>query len=191
MADKLHSLFLASEEAFFLALENRFSELAARLQDMEGLLDSQRAVIDNLSIRALALTQRGAAPTAWVYHARMPNPIFDDVFEPELEPEGAKRWVGASGRLTGSLLLDRRHQYKFEIDAPNFVTAAAESSFMLTVNGTVWPWLSRTSRLFSTIISEAPHESSLDFSIKIEEGTRPADRDVSFAFRRISVIRLA
>jgi hypothetical protein len=187
---KLHALFLASEEAFFAALESRLSELTTRLRDVEDLLDAQRSLNVDLSLRALALTQRGAAPTAWVYDARMPNLIFEDVFEPEVGPEGTKRWVGTSGRLSGTLLLDRRHQYTFEVNVSEFVTSAAEESFRLTVNGTTWPWLSTKARLFSTIISEAPNESSLDFSLEIRDEFRPADRDVSFAFRRLSVVRL-
>ena len=186
----LHTLFQASPDEFFTVLDGRFSAIDARMQECEAQLDAIASLSDSLAARSLALASRGPAPTARLYDVRMPNVYFPGVFEPEADAKGAKRWVGASGRIEGKLLLDRRFQYRFEVDVVDFVSAEAASSFQLSVDGRVWPWLSFDESLFSTIVAEAPHDASFDFALEVTPESRPVDRDVSFSFRRIAISRI-
>lgn len=186
----LHTIFQASQDEFFSVLDGRFAAINARMQECEAQLDAIASLSDSLAARSLALATRGPAPSAWLYDVRLPNVYFPSVFEPELDAIGAKRWVGPSGLIEGKLLLDRRFQYRFEIETVDFVTEEAKASFQLVADGRVWPWLSSESSLFTTVIAEAPHESSLDFVLQIAPESRPAERDVSFSFRRIAFSRI-
>jgi anti-sigma factor RsiW len=186
----LHTLFQASQDEFFAVLDARFSAIDARMQECEAQLDAVASLSDSLAARSLALASRGPAPTAWLYDVRMPNVYFPGVFEPEADDKGAKRWVGASGRIEGKLLLDRRFQYRFEVEVVDFVSSEAAASFQLSVDGRAWPWLSADGLHFSTVVAEAPNDASFDFALEVATESRPADRDVTFSFRRIAVSRL-
>ncbi|MBK8211957.1 MAG: hypothetical protein IPK78_20470 [Rhodospirillales bacterium] len=190
MKSNFSQLFLASEDAFFTSLECRIAELEGRLFECEGQIENYAAICERLSAHALAAMTRGPAPTAWSYDVRMPNIYFDDVFDIEWSDGDAKRWVGAGNALKGQLLLDRRHQYRVNVEIVNFVSAEAESSFSISVGNTDLPWLEMSERIYSTIIPEAANESILAFRIGVSNESRSAEKDVSFSFRKLEFIQL-
>lgn len=190
MTVSLRNTFQASQEEFFTCLEAKLSALDRRMRECEAQVDALATVSDNLAVHALALSNRGPAPTAWSYDARLPNVYFAGVFEPEASGGSFKRWVGASACLAGRLMLDRRFQYRCEVEIVDFITPEAEASFRLVVGDRPWVWLSTAGRIFSTIITEAPDEIALDFTLEVPSANLQDDKDVSFSFRRLSFSRV-
>jgi len=181
-------LFRASPEGFFATLDVKLKELESQVAEVQaqlkGIADIADAFIHDLPVRIGA----APAPTNWTYQALLPNVYFDDVFEPEANPQ-PKRWVGISGRLAWTLRLPRIAQYDFAVQCIDFTSEAMRATFRLQVNGTVYPWLEAADGLHRTIILDAPDEADLSLELSIDPATRPPETDVTFSFARIDIQR--
>lgn len=187
--DRLFRLYEASPAAAFAELENDLDRLQTRLAAMSVQAEALRDTFENA---LKALTERvvaSPAPTRWTYDARLPNLYFDNVFEPEITPEAAKRWVRRLGSLTTRLALPRSVQYDFSVAIVNFAAPECRASFRLAVDGEVYPWLSQDGNLFSTVILEDPQADGLAFQLLVDTDVLPEDRDVSFSFSTIDIVR--
>ena len=171
-------------------LETRFNAIERRMMEAETQASSLLALSDSIAMRALALSGRGPAPTAWIYDARLPNIHFTGIYDPETVGGTVKRWVDGSGSIGTRLLLDRRFQYRFEATILDFVSPEARKAFQLTVDGKPWSWLEHDGHVFATIVAEAPEESALDFTLSIGDKELLGGHDVSFSVSRISLSRI-
>src|SRR5579862_7680149 len=166
--DRLFRLYEASPEAAFVELGNDLERLKAQLAAATAQAGALREVFE----KALqALTEQvvvAPAPTRWTYDARLPNQYFDNVFEPEVTPEAAKRWVRRSGSLATRLALPRDVQYDFTVAVVNFAVPGCRASFHLAVDGKVYPWLSQEGNVFSTVILEDPQADGLAFQLAVD-----------------------
>ena len=187
--DRLFRLYEASPEAAFGELEQDLDQLKTRLADVSAQAEALR---DTFEKALKALTERVVttpSPTRWTYDARLPNQYFDNVFEPEITPEAAKRWVRRSGSLTTRLALPRDVQYDFSVVIANFAAPECRATFRLAVDGTVYPWLAQDGNVFSTVILEDPRADGLAFQLSVDTDALPQDRDVSFSFSTIDIVR--
>lgn len=182
----LYQLFHASPELFFEDLSRRLRTMDERIERLSGRIDDLAEAMETFIRQDLPALRARPDVTAWTFHALMPNAAFDTVFEPELLPTGAKRWVNATGRLAARLVLARARQYHFEVHIADFATPEAEASFVLKVGGQPCPWLSREGRVFKALVPEDQEAATLDFVLEIDPAT-VGDRDVSFSFQTIRV----
>jgi hypothetical protein len=185
----LYRLYQASPEEFCTELDKAISRIDSRLSEdsarVETLVRLQEEFL-RINLSRQLVTEPA---TAWTYRARLPNRYFMDVFEPEQDDGGGKRWVGASGRLGTRLLVPRAVQYDFSVTVADFVSAEAERSFTLKIDGEVYPWLDTEGWVYSTVLLEEPASSGLDFELSVDPATIPQGRDVSFSFRSIDLTR--
>lgn len=182
----LYQLFHASPELFFEDLSRRLRSMDERIERLSGRIDDLAEAMETFIRHDLPLLRARPDVTAWTFHALMPNAVFDSVYEPEILPTGAKRWVNATARLAARLALSRARQYHFEVVIADFVSPEAEAGFTLKVGGQPCPWLSREGRVFKALIPEDPAAATLDFALEVDPATC-GDRDVSFSFQTIRV----
>ena len=182
----LYELFHASPDLFFEDLSRRLRTMDERIERLSGRIDDLAEAMETFIRQDLPLLRARPDVTAWTCHALMTNAVFDTVYEPEILPSGAKRWVNASGRLAARLALSRARQYHFEVLIADFVSPEAENSFSLKVGGQRCPWLSREGKLFKTLIPEDPDAVSLDFALEVDP-LACGERDVSFSFQTIRI----
>jgi hypothetical protein len=182
----LYQLFHASAELFFEDLSRRLHNMDERMERLSGRIDDLAEAMENFIRHDLPAQRARPDVTAWTYHALMPNAVFDAVYEPEILPTGAKRWVKSTGRLAARLVLSRGRQYHFEVQVADFVNPEVEASFVLKVGGQPCPWLSREGRLFKALVPEDQEASTLDFALEVDPAV-VGDHDVSFSFETIRV----
>lgn len=186
---RLYRLYEASPEAAFAKLEEDLAQLRARLaavaENAEALRDCLDTALKGLTTPAMI----APAPTRWTYDARLPNPYFDNVFDAEITAGEFKRWVRRSGSLKTRLALPREVQYDFSITVANFAVRECRATLRLIVDGREYPWLSVTENVFSTIILENPEAHGLEFEVCVDTALLPQDRDVSFSFSGIEIVR--
>jgi hypothetical protein len=140
-------------------------------------------VVKTLATRAVA----EPAATSWTYDVRLPNLYFKDVFEPEIGPGFAKRWVSGSGILKANLRLPRNVQYDFSIQVLDFALPEYEETFYIQVDGRRYSWLKKSNREFHTIILENPTATELDFELGVRVSPEIAEKNVSFSFSEIQI----
>jgi hypothetical protein len=97
--------------------------------------------------------------------------------------------VCRSGVLKTRLNLPRNVQYDFSISVVNFATPEFRESIRLMIDGKAYPWLSTENRIYSTIVLEDLHAEGLEFEVSVETELLPEDKDVSFSFSRIDIVR--
>jgi len=182
----LYHLFHASPELFFEDLSRRLRVIDERIERLTGRIDDLAEAMETFMRKDLPALRARPDVTAWTFHALMPNTVFETVYEAELLPTGAKRWVNATGRLAARLALPRTRQYHFEVLVADFVSPEAEASFVLKVGGQHCPWLSRDGKLFKALVPEDPDAATLDFVLEVDPAAC-GDRDVSFSFQTIRV----
>ncbi|WP_198377558.1 hypothetical protein [Neoroseomonas rubea] len=182
----LYQLFQASPELLFEDLSHRLRDMDERIQRLSGRIDDLAEAMENFIRHDLPAQRARPDVSAWTYHALMPNAVFDTVYEPEILPSSAKRWVKATGRLSARLVLARARQYHFEVQVADFVNPEVEASFALKVGGQPCPWLSREGRLFKALVPEEQDAATLDFALEVDPAA-VGDHDVSFSFETIRV----
>jgi hypothetical protein len=185
--NRLYQLYDASPEECFKELTEsidtlkvQMAEFTRRSEALEGMFEG---VIKGLATRTIA----EVPATSWIYDVRLPNLYFSDVYEPEIGPNFAKRWVGASGVLKASLRLPRNVQYDFSIQVLDFVLPEYEETFYLQVDGHRYDWLNRENRRFDTIILEDPNAGELTFEIGVHADPQHNEKNVSFSFSEIQL----
>ncbi len=202
--------FENSPERYFSDLDTTFANLRSAGAALAKRLDALTAFCDELAVTRVTAEAAGPLPQRWTYDARLPNHVFDDVFEAEPVPLGAKRWVGGSGRIAATLRLPRTLQYDITVHIEDFVSDAAAQSFYLRIDGVQYPWLDHAGKRYASLILAEPPApaippvppalvpsapvllqsaalSTLAFEIGIDRATIPIDRDVAFSFRLIDV----
>jgi hypothetical protein len=187
--NRLYRLYEASPEAALAEIEETVAQLGARLTAVSEAADSLRGLFDSTLQTLTTPAAQVPAPTRWTYDVRLPNVYFDDLFEPEFAPEGAKRWVRRSGLLRTRLGLPRNVQYDFSVRVVNFVVPETRPSFRLSVDDKEYPWLSVDDNLFSTVILEDPKEDGLEFEISIDSSQIPEEKNTSFSFSFIDIVK--
>jgi hypothetical protein len=183
----LYQLYDASPEECFKelgdtldTLKTQIAELAQRSELLENLFDGV--------VKSLAMRPVGEPPaTSWTYDVRLPNLYFKDVFEPEIGPGFAKRWVSGVGILRANLRLPRNVQYDFSIQVVDFPLPEYEETFYIQVDGRRYNWLKTESRKFETLILEDPTATELDFELGVIVNPQIAEKDVSFSFSEIQI----
>jgi hypothetical protein len=181
-----YQLFLASPEFFFDELTRRLKGIDERIDRLTARIDDLAEAMETYIRQDLPILRARPDVTAWTYHALMPNAVFDSVYEPEMLPTGAKRWVNATACLQASLVLPRNHQFHVEVQVADFVSPEAEASFALTADGQKQPWLSQEGRLYKALIPAKPESRTLDFKLETDPSAC-VGRDVSFSFQTIRV----
>ena len=183
----LYQLYDASPEECFKelgdtidGLKAQVAELVRRSELLENLFDG---VVKSLATRPVA----APPPTSWTYDVRLPNLYFKDVFEPEIGPGFAKRWVSGTGILKTSLRLPRNVQYDFAIQVVDFPLPEYEETFYIQVDGRRYNWLKTENRKFQTIILEDPSATELDFEVGVIVSPQTAEKNVSFSFSEIQI----
>lgn len=179
--------FQLAPDDFFAGVDRGFADLRATVGGLANHIDAQAELIAELSRVRMLPPPPPADLARWSYDARLPNFLFVDVFEPEMLPDGAKRWVGRVARIAARLRLPRNAQYDLGIDIDGFVSPAAAQSFYLRINGVQYPWLSHQDSRYASLVLEDAEADDLAFEIGIDPATIPAGQDVSFAFRAIDV----
>ena len=102
---------------------------------------------------------------------------------------GAKRWVGTGCRIAMTLQLPRNVQYDVAIQVEDFVSDAAAKSFYLRIGGLQYPWLSHEGKRYASFVLADEHADALALEIGVDAASISLDRDVSFSFRSIDVVR--
>ncbi len=183
----LYKLYDASPEECFKelgdtigALRSQVAELAQRNELLENLFDG---VIKTLATRAVA----DPPATGWTYDVRLPNVYFKDVFEPEIGPDFAKRWVSGSGIIKANLRLPRNVQYDFSIQVQDFALPEYEEMFYIQVDGRRYNWLKKQNRKFQTIILEDPAAADLNFELGVIANPDVIEKNVTFSFSEIEI----
>lgn len=181
----LIELFHASPEACFEDIGRSVSALDKTVLRTSDELQKIAALVDKLVLGKLS-TFASQSSRQWMYDVRLPNKYFPGIYDAETTLSGAKRWVGPSGAIGGTLLLPRSHQYRFEVQIVDFATPMAEASFSLVIDGEPYPWLNTDDRLYRTLILEAAEREDLSFSLAVDPETCNSD-GVSFSFAHIRV----
>jgi hypothetical protein len=187
--NRLYRLYEASPEAAFTEIEDEVAELKVRLAAFSEMTDGLNRSLESALKTLVTRITIQPPPTCWSYDARLPNPYFDNLFEPEVGPDVTKRWVRSSGVLKTRLNLPRNVQYDFSISVVNFATPEFRESIRLMIDGKAYPWLSTENRIYSTIVLEDLHAEGLEFEVSVETELLPEDKDVSFSFSRIDIVR--
>jgi len=187
--NRIYRLFEASPEAAFAELDDNLTQLSARLAAVSEVADALHHSFE-MALKTLTATAVTVpAPTRWTYDARLPNRYFDGVFAPEITPDVAKRWVRRAGSLKTRLALPRNVQYDFSIGVADFVVPECQATLRLAVDGNTYPWLSVEGNVFSTIIPEDLQAQDLEFEVSVDPELVPHDKDVSFSFSCIDIVR--
>jgi hypothetical protein len=183
----LYQLYDASPEECFKelgdtldTLKAQVAELAHRSELLENLFDG---VVKNLATRPVA----EVPATSWTYDVRLPNLYFKDVFEPEIGPGFAKRWVSGNGILRANLRLPRNVQYDFSIKVVDFPLPEYEETFYIQADGRRYNWLKAENRKFETIILEDPTAMDLEFEVGVIVSPAIGERNISFSFSEIQI----
>lgn len=182
----LYQLFHASPEVFCEELSRRLGAIDERIARVSAQVTELAEAIETYIRQDLPVARARPDITAWTYHAALPNTVFDTVYDAEILPVGAKRWVNETARLATRLVLPRNLQFQVEIQVMDFATPEVESTFAVTCDGEHLPWLSREGRLFSTLVPARPGLRALDLVFAADPESL-AGRDVSFSFQTIRV----
>ncbi len=180
-------LYKASKEDFVAEVERNLNDISGRFREHDAIIEQQGLMLRELIAKTLARSTGTPHPTHWEYHAALPNIYFSDIYEPEIIPGGAKRWVGPSGSLEGIVVLPRTVQYRFEIQVVDFVDSTKVAAVELELDGKPYPWLDDTGRLYQTLIHENPSLDHVRFRVHLPPNVDVADTDVSFSFSRLAL----
>jgi hypothetical protein len=181
--------FQISPEEYFADLDRTLADARTGLAALDRRMDELTELCGALARARVSETRLHAPPVRWSYDSRLPNYLFDDVFEPEAVEGGAKRWVGRSGRIAATLHLPRHVQYDLAIQIADFAGDAAARSFYLRIDGEQFPWLSHEGKRYASMTLSDGTAGTLTFEIGVDPATIGADSDVSFSFRSIDVAR--
>lgn len=179
--------FELSPENYFADVDRNFKSLRTAVATVEQRLDSLAALYEELAATRAIMQADQPLPQRWTWDVRLPNYVFDDIFEAEPVGDAAKRWVGGSGRIEATLRLPRTLQYEMVIQIEDFVSEEAARSFFLRIDGVQYPWLGHADKRYTSLILADPEATTLTFEIGIDRTTITAGRDVSFSFRSIDV----
>jgi hypothetical protein len=182
-------LFQIAPDEFFAGIDRDFAEIRATLAEVAQRAEAVGELCEAVVRTRAAPPAAGAPASRWTFDARLPNFLFADVFEPEPLTDGAKRWVGGSGRIAAALRLPRHVQYDFAIQVEEFASEAAARSFWLRINGVQYPWLDHAGKRYTSIVLDDADADGLNFEIGVDPASLPDTADVSFSFRSIDVSR--
>jgi hypothetical protein len=181
--------FELSPEEFFAQIDRSFADLRGSVAALASRVDALAALGEELARTRLPAAAAAPPAARWTWDVRLPNYLFDDLFEHEAVAGGAKRWVGAGGRISATLVLPRHVQYDLVVHIEDFVSDAAAQSFWLRIDDVQYPWLSHEEKRYTSLVLADTARDVLHFEIGVDPASIPADRDVSFSFRMIDVVR--
>ena len=185
--NQLYQLYDVSPEECFRELGDTIDELKAQVAELGQRSELLENLFDSV-VKSLATHPIAESPAAgWTYDVRLPNLYFQDVFEPEIGPGFAKRWVSGAGVLRAKLRLPRNVQYEFAVQVVDFLVPEYEQTFYMQVDGRRYNWLKSANRKFQTIILEDPSAADLDFELGVIVSPQIAEKNVSFSFSEIEI----
>jgi hypothetical protein len=178
------------------AADNGLEALNERLDALEksqaaGLdkVSALTAIFDHALKSSLRTARAAQVMRKWVFDARMPNTVFEQIGLPDRDEDGRwMRWISRRSAVTGTFTdLPRNVQYEFTVDVTAFPNEDAMNTFHISADGLPLPWLEIEKSQYRTIIPTSSRDG-----LVLELGVSPVASQSAggraFAFSRMTLI---
>ncbi len=167
--------------------EKNIEELNRRVRALEERVEAIRGLGEHFwqNEAAAYLLARGA--TSWKCDAGDANTVFENVFGSDSKDGRPKRWVTKAGAIGAEISISRAQPLIFTVEIANFAVPALADALKLSVDDADLPWSVREKLFYSARIAAKPGTPTLKFHLSVPQDLIPAEKDVSFAFRSLSI----
>jgi hypothetical protein len=170
-----------------IGANQKVEQLEQRVAHLESQIGSLLSQLRILTLDYEAAKLFGHAKE-WHFDVIEPNFYFNNVFPPELMPNGkSKRWVDQTARIRHAVCLPRHEAHTFTIDIVGFAQKSYSNALHLRIDGKEIKWSSIEGLAFTAEIPPLDNAFKVDFEVYIDPSVLLPDQSVSFSFRKISI----